>query len=372
MRLVLFAAAVIAATLTGLYALAEGTRAQVPTRFFGNVFIDGQPAPSGTMLVAEANDQNCANTTTGSVSGQGPNFYVIDVPGTCNGPVTAIYFKVGARYAAQIGCFNNFGMFQDLNLLITGAAARPALAPGQCGTGTPPSPEPTPAATPTPTPMPTATAAPTPAPQQPFSLSILNVNSPCIPVSGQTACDSTRQALWTGNQDAWRARFQTEGRPAPSPDDVFVATLTLRIEAGDPGAIAAVAQAVGWPHVRINASRFRGREANEADEWVEVKNLGSAAQDMSGWSVRIAGRPTAWNFANGYVLQPGEACKFYTGAPMADPCGLANSTAQPGALPNDQGTIELWVNFLDLKAIEAIYRSDPNNQPPPPNLQGFS
>jgi hypothetical protein len=41
-------------------------------------------------------------------------------------------------------------------------------------------------------------------------------------------------------------------------------------------------------------------------------------------------------------------------------------------LPDDQGTVELWVNFLDFLAGRVIYRSDPNNQPPPPNLQGLN
>jgi len=198
------------------------------------------------------------------------------------------------------------------------------------------------------------------------------MNQPCIPAEGTRTCAAERLALWNGDQAAWGARFQAQGRPAPSADDVFVATLTFRVEAGDPATIGAIAQAVGWPHVRINAVRFRGREANEADEWIEVKNVGGAAQDMGGWSVRIPGTMISWNFADGFTLQPGQACKFYVGNPGADPCAGTRNVADRGVLPNDQGTVELWVNFLDLRAIRVSYSADPNNQPPPPNLQGFS
>ena len=57
---------------------------------------------------------------------------------------------------------------------------------------------------------------------------------------------------------------------------------------------------------------------------------------------------------------------------MADPCPGSSNVSQSGVLPNTSGTITLWVDFLDLKAAEARYNADSNNQPPPPNLQGFS
>jgi hypothetical protein len=161
------------------------------------------------------------------------------------------------------------------------------------------------------------------------------------------------------------------GQPAPTPDQTFDATLSFRVEAGDPGAISAIAQALGWPHVRILASRYRGVTANELDEWVEVKNLGGGSQDMTQWSVRVEGTNIRWTFQDGFTLQPGQACKFYTGAPMADPCPGSSNVATSGVLPNTSGTLTLWVDFLDLLAIRTSYNADPNMQPPPPNLQGF-
>jgi hypothetical protein len=259
------------------------------------------------------------------------------------------------------------------------AARGPAPSPGAAAQATP-SPAPsvvgTAAAATTATATTSAVAAAPPPPSVPavsrFSVSILDMSQPCIPAAGQRVCDPERLALWNGDGAAWRARFQAQGRPAPSPDEVFNATLAFRIEAGDPAFKAAHAKMLGWPHVRINAARYRGREAAELDEWVEVKNHGGAAQDMSGWSVRLPGTIVAWNFAQGFVLEPGQACKFYVGPPGADPCPGSRNIAAQGVLPNDQGTLELWVDFLDLRADQVTYNADPANQPPPPNLQGFS
>jgi len=160
-------------------------------------------------------------------------------------------------------------------------------------------------------------------------------------------CDAERTRLWNGDA-------------------------TMRLAVGDPATLADLAQAMQWAHVRINAARFRGRASTELDEWVEVKNLGGAPQDMGRWSVRVEGTPFRWTFADGFVLEPGQACKFYTGAAMAEPCGGSSDIAPMGVLPNEGGLLTLWVDFLDLKAIEVRYAADPTRQPPPPNLQGFN
>ena len=40
------------------------------------------------------------------------------------------------------------------------------------------------------------------------------------------------------------------------------------------------------------------------------------------------------------------------------------------ALPDDAGRVVLFYDALDLPGDETLYSADPNNQPPPPNLQG--
>jgi len=363
MRAVLFAAAILAAAVVGIVSL-TGTAEAIPNRFYGFVTIDGNRA-AGTVVTAEINDKDCSSPVQGSTF-EGYNIDVNsdDITSGCGGVGSPIiFFKVGSRYASQIGCFMP-GTFTELNLTISGAAQKPTPAPGQCGVSA--SPSPTPSASPSPTPTPSPSSDPS------FSVSVLDTNSPCIPAAGSTICDATRQMLWTGSQAAWTARYEMMGRAAPTPDQVFDATIVLRVESGDPGAIAAIAQQLGWPHVRINAARYRGVTANELDEWVEVKNFGGGEQDMTNWSVRVEGTMIRWTFGDGFVLQPGQACKFYTGTPGADPCPGSSNVATSGVLPNSSGTITLWVDFLDLLAIRTSYNTDSNNQPPPPNLQGFS
>jgi hypothetical protein len=363
MRLFALAAALLAVAAAGIVRFAPSTEAQgPPNRFFGTLRVDGALAANGTMITAESNGRDCSSTTVQTHPTEGAGFYQLDVPGDCGGlPPSLLYFKVGTRYAAETSCWD-VGRFTPLNLTITGPGTRPTSTAPCAVVATPaPTPTPTPAPTPTPTPM-----------VQPFSVSVLDMNQPCIPPAAETVCSTERLALWNGEGTAWRARFAAEGRPAPSDDDVFVATVTFRVEAGDPATIAAIAQALSWAHVRINAVRFRGQQANEQDEWVEVKNFGGASQDMGGWGVRLPGSPIYWNFGDGFVLEPGQSCRFYTGDPAADACAGSRNVSTSGVLPNDQGTVELWVNFLDYRAGRVIYRSDPNNQPPPPNLQGLN
>jgi hypothetical protein len=365
MRYVMIAAVAIVVASVGFAGISEAQ--PPPRRFYGALTIDGQPAPAGTRVIAEILDMDCSSYPP-AVNTLPAGQYVVDARGGgpgCGMEGATVFFKVGTRYASQTGIYES-GDFFMLDLTISGAATKPVV-PGATPTATP-----TAAVTATPTPTPTPTPAPTPPPPPPFSLSILDLNSPCIPAAGQVVCDTERTRLWNGDMAAWAMRYAAQGLPPPTPDQVFEQTFGFRIEAGDPAAIGAVAEALGWPHVRINATRFRGRTSTELDEWVEVKNLGGAPQDMSQWSVRVEGTGRRWTFADGFMLQPGQACKFYTGAPMADPCLGSSNIASTGVLPNDAGTLTLWVDFLDLKAIEVRYAADPTRQPPPPNLQGFN
>ncbi|MGH2584098.1 MAG: hypothetical protein ACRDJE_04230, partial [Dehalococcoidia bacterium] len=151
MRSLLFATAVLAVAVAGIVSLTGVSEAQVPTRFFGTVTIDGQPAPAGTTVTAEIGGNDCGS---GAVeSRQGQMLYILDAQSEaavagCGGLNVIVFFKVGSRYATQIGCFTP-GAFVEQNLTISGAAARPTAAPGQCGSGTAPSPSPE--ATPSPT-----------------------------------------------------------------------------------------------------------------------------------------------------------------------------------------------------------------------------
>jgi|GEM_PF-1084923 len=373
----------IVSALLGTALIARGTPSLAqapPTIFYGNLIIDGAVAPAGTLVIAEIAGKDCSTHPPIAFT-QAAGKYVVHAVGSlpeCGGDDAPVVFRVGTRYAAETGIYMS-GIYAELNLTISGAAARPAvavLAPVATATPTPtPTPTPAPTATPTPTPVstPEPTPVPTPTPSAPplFTSAMLDLTQPCIPLAGQPVCDSARQRLWNGEVTAWTERLSNEGLPS-GPDEIFVAVLGFRITAGDPAGIAAVAQALSWPHLRITAVRFRGTPPDELDEWVELTNLGGAPQEMTGWSVRMENSDARWQFQDGFVLGAGLSCRFYSGAPRADACPGSSNIAQRGVLPNDAGVLQLWVDFLELKANEVRYNANPMQQPPPPNLKGSS
>src|SRR5215203_4598847 len=117
----------LVAALVAAVAAVTGVVAQSfpPHRFFGSLTIDGQPAPSGTVLRAFVGTTECASSTL-SAAGQ----YVIDVPGvTINSSCgragqSTITFRVGDRTASQMPGYRDGG-FEQLNLTIGGDTPPP-------------------------------------------------------------------------------------------------------------------------------------------------------------------------------------------------------------------------------------------------------
>lgn len=70
-----------------------------------------------------------------------------------------------------------------------------------------------------------------------------------------------------------------------------------------------------------------GKKENEPDEYVEIRNIGSAAQDMSGWRLeserRFTDRGQIFTFPDGFEMQPQQACRIYTDEIHANRCGLS-------------------------------------------------
>jgi hypothetical protein len=144
-----------------------------PNRFYGNVTLDGKPAPDGTPVVAMVGANVCGRTTALSVVST--STYVVDVdsnytrPG-CGVEGAQIVFMIGNARATQTGTFAT-GIFTKLDL--AAQAATPTATPTPVRTATPaPTTAPTvvrtPAAAPTaartPTAAPTAARTPTAAP----------------------------------------------------------------------------------------------------------------------------------------------------------------------------------------------------------------
>jgi hypothetical protein len=177
---------------------------------------------------------------------------------------------------------------------------------------------------------------------------------------------------------AWQTRGVTD------PDAVFAETMAFRARAGDPLSVSRVARSAGTPYLKITRIRFDETVPTEGQggEYVEITNLGGAAQDLRGWTVRSPARDAAFALP-AVVLAAGGSCTLYTGMPGVNPGGACRAftttdrvDAPPGAAPltdvwpNDGGTVVLFDDELMMPGDETRYSADPQNQPPPPHLQG--
>jgi hypothetical protein len=314
----------IAALLLGTFAISlAAAQAFPPHRFFGSLTVGGQPAAAGTVLRAYIGDTECA-TFTLTTAGQ----YVIDVPGVTLNPncgrsgQSTVSFRVGDQTAGQTATYRDGG-FEQLNLTI---------GPAPAG----------------------------------YNAAQINLDAPCVPAPGQRQCDAERTALWEADRDAWARRGVTDTPPfIPFEGNVFNETVVFRVEARDPAAIRNIARILGNPFLQITFIRFVG-----ANDYVEITNLGGGPQDMSGWSLRSPDTNQRVDLPSGLVLQGGQACRIYSGAQGMNSCGV--SFNNPNTWPDAGGRIVLYYDALDLPGDDKLYSADPNNQPPPPNLQGLN
>jgi hypothetical protein len=334
----------IVAALAGIAVLLAGAPPELqaqpgpPNRFYGSLRIDGNNAPVGTQVTAVIGGKDCGVRAT-DTAGQ----YWVDAASSgqtagCGDPGAAVSFRVGTRMAAETAQWQG-GLFSKLDLTVSGSGV-----PTPPGTGM----------------------------QGSFSVSRLDFGSPCIPAAGQSVCDETRMKLWTGDTAAWTEEFARQGKPEPTPDDIFVATYEYRIGANDPAAITSLARGLLWPKVYITAIRYRGAAAGEADEYIQISNVGGAAQDMTGWRAHAVEGGADFFFSEGSVLEPGASCRFYTNQEQPDSCPGSVRVSESGVWADSGGAAELWYDPLALLADATRYSANPATQPPPPNLQGVA
>lgn len=313
----------LAVALVSALPLGVGAQRLPPHRFFGRVTLNGVAPPVGTVVEAYIGTTRCGVGQTTS----GGN-YVLDVDHTTSTPGcgtngATITFRVSGITAAQTATFRDGG-FEPLDLTASSA-------PGGFTTA---------------------------------ALSLADPR-PCIPPSGQRTCDAERLALWNGEASAWARRGVTD------PDARFNETVVFRIIAGDPAVISIISRFLGWPYLQVTRVRFVGTAAGQGDEYVEIANLGGGEQDMGGWTLRSPARGAVFNFPSGFVMTPGRVCRVYTGPPQENACGLAGFNSQD-VWPDTEGRVILFYDALALPGADTLYSADPNNQPPPPHLQGVN
>lgn len=313
-RFVLFLVPLVLLAWLSTSAAAQG---QPPNRFFGSVRLNGATPSTGTPVLAFIGGQQCG---TGEVRSDGR--YVVDVEDEsriagCGTEGATITFTVGGVQAGQTGSYQQ-GTFTELTL----------TAPAQAGGAR-------------------------------FSEAVLILADPrpCMPAP----CDATRTALWNGDQAAWAARGVTND------DARFGEIILMRVQAGEPSVIANIARILGQPFMQITRVRFMGSGA-QADEYIEITNLGGGDQDMGGWIVRAPGGAVA-RFDAGYVMNPAQACRIYSNTVTADSCGTASFNAN-NVWPDGAGTAVLFFEALALPGAERRYSADPASQPAQPDLQG--
>jgi hypothetical protein len=110
---------------------------------------------------------------------------------------------------------------------------------------------------------------------------------------------------------------------------------------------AAVAIDASVPYLRILAIFLRGNASDGGGDgqyqYVQVGNLGGAAQDLSGWALQgdsgtVAG--LTYYFPGGFTLQPGESCRIYVDHPAEATC--ASGSFALFRFWGDHGDATLW------------------------------
>lgn len=116
----------------------------------------------------------------------------------------------------------------------------------------------------------------------------------------------------------------------------------------EPDDMAAASAAVsGTSYLRVLAIWLRGTDSGGQGggdyQYVQIANLGGAAQDLTGWALQGDSGPISgltFYFPDGFTLDAGASCRIYVGHPAEDTC-----TGGSFALFHfwgDHGTASLW------------------------------
>ena len=153
--------------------------------------------------------------------------------------------------------------------------------------------------------------------------------------------------VWVGNLmvNAELVRLGYARAVAYPPDTEHQAMLeALQTEAEAAGrgfwATAAQVPVAGHELVRIIGMRRDGVvNAKEPDEYVEISNQGTVAQDLTNWhldSERGAASGQVFHFPPRFVMRPGQVCRVYTDEMHPEWCGLSFGYGWSGVWSNNE------------------------------------
>jgi endonuclease YncB( thermonuclease family) len=110
------------------------------------------------------------------------------------------------------------------------------------------------------------------------------------------------------------------------PRDVPVADVGRAQQVGPAAPTPVVTPGTGSVEI-VEVFRNGTKGPAEPDEYVEIQNLGSEPQLMTGWRLESERRQgddgQVFHFPDGFVLQPGQKCRIYTNEDHPESCGLS-------------------------------------------------
>jgi hypothetical protein len=139
---------------------------------------------------------------------------------------------------------------------------------------------------------------------------------------------------------------------SPVPGSTIAATVTPTTASGSvitPTATTTVpvGAVVFQGSIRIETIKFQGTEANEADEYVELRNIGNQPVYLDGFSLKAFRTSDnqlidQYVFTNGFIMAANQVCRIYTiKLSTADNCGTGTGF---------DSTVPIWPNTPGARA----------------------
>ncbi|MCW1968856.1 MAG: lamin tail domain-containing protein [Anaerolineae bacterium] len=100
------------------------------------------------------------------------------------------------------------------------------------------------------------------------------------------------------------------------------------------------------PSIEISSLNFQGDSSlKEADEFVELHNLGEQGLSLRNWTIGLKGgeKLSLSVLGSGFILSPKQKCRIYTNSPpLSGGCGPLSFNRNSELWPNSGGVIELY------------------------------